>query len=458
MKLRFILALWAAKLSQPLLKITGHKGTNFPGELALKLCPEFLRYIAKPARIVAVTGTDGKTSVTNLICDMLEASGQRVLSNRAGANTNAGVSTCLLSGATIFNRTRFDVAALEVDERSAARVYPYVKPQLIAVTNLFRDSIMRNGHPEFIAAFLTANLPAESKLVLNADDLISSSVAPDNPRVYFGLDRLPTDVTDCINRLNDLRICPKCAGKLEYEYRRYHHIGRARCADCGFRSPDYDYEGKDVDLANMTITVADKSGSQTYRLLSDSIFNIYNLLTAVAVLREMGMDHQTIAGLAEKIDIVSSRFQAEKVGQVEVVMQMAKDRNALACSRAFDYVASRPGEKEILLMMNNLSDEVEWSENVCWLYDCDFEFLNNEQITHIVTTGPRGKDYNLRLRLAGVPEERISWARKEMDAADKLYLRPGSSVYILYGADNRSLDMGFRVREKVVKLAEEAGK
>ena len=115
MKLRFLMALWAAKLSQPLLKITKHNGTNFPGELALKLCPDFLKYVAKPRRIITVTGTDGKTSVSNLICDMLEAEGQRVLNNRAGSNINSGVATSLLSGCTIFNRTRYDVAVLEVD-------------------------------------------------------------------------------------------------------------------------------------------------------------------------------------------------------------------------------------------------------------------------------------------------------------------------------------------------------
>jgi hypothetical protein len=60
---------------------------------------------------------------------------------------------------------------------------------------------------------------------------------------------------------------------------------------------------------------------------------------------------------------------------------MAKDRNALAGSRAFDYVSAQPGNKELILMMNNLSDAKNWSENVCWLYDCDFEFLNGK-ISH----------------------------------------------------------------------------
>ena len=43
-KLRFLAALWAAKLSIVALKITRHNGTNFPGVLALRICPDFMKY------------------------------------------------------------------------------------------------------------------------------------------------------------------------------------------------------------------------------------------------------------------------------------------------------------------------------------------------------------------------------------------------------------------------------
>ena len=72
-KLRFLLALWLGKLSIPALKITHHNGTDFPGSLAVRLCPDFLRYVGKPKTIVAVTGTNGKTTVSNMLNDILEA-------------------------------------------------------------------------------------------------------------------------------------------------------------------------------------------------------------------------------------------------------------------------------------------------------------------------------------------------------------------------------------------------
>ena len=456
MKLRFIIALLLAKLSKPLLKITGHNGTDFPGKLALKICPDFLKYVAKPETIIAVTGTNGKTTVSNMTVDLLERSGKKVLNNRAGSNINSGISTALLNGVTIFNRAKYDTAVLEVDERSAKRIYPYVKPKIIAITNLFRDSIMRNAHPQYIADFLTANIPPETKLVLNADDLISSRVAPNNARVYFGIEKMDTDVAECRNRLSDIRICPECSHELKYEYLRYHHIGKAYCPACGFKAPDYDYAGADVSLENMTMRVKDAESSGEYRLISDSIFNVYNMVTVISIARELGMSHEEIAKIMDGMEVVATRYGSEKVGNVTLTNQMAKGLNALASSRAFDYVSHREGEKELFMMMSCMTDERHWSENTSWLYDCDFEFLNTPEITHIIATGPRAIDYKLRLVLAGVDEDKIDCIEDAEKAAESLRFVDGSTVYMFYAADQ--LDYVFKVREKIKALAKEAAK
>lgn len=161
-KLRFLLALWLAKLSVPALKITRHNGTDFPGSLALKLCPDFLRYVGKPGAIIAVTGTNGKTTVSNLLTDILEADGKKVLSNRSGSNITSGISTALLRGCDLLGRAKsYDMAVLEVDERASVRIFPYVKPDYVVVTNLTRDSIMRNAHPGYIADILTRSIPPD---------------------------------------------------------------------------------------------------------------------------------------------------------------------------------------------------------------------------------------------------------------------------------------------------------
>lgn len=451
-KLRFLFALWMARLSVPALKLTRHNGTDFPGTLALKLCPDFLHHIGRPGTIIAVTGTNGKTTVSNLLADLLERDGHRVIINRAGSNVASGVATALLKGCNLLGQVKdYDMAVLEVDERSSVRVYPHITPDVIAVTNLFRDSIMRNAHAEFIADIISRSVPASSLLVLNADDLISAGLAPENRRVYFGIDRLDTDTVDCVNLIDDVRICPRCAGKLHYDYRRYHHIGRAHCADCGFRSPDSDYLATGVDISAGTMRLRENGEEYPYRLITDSIFNVYNMVTVIAVLRQLGYSHERIAELMGSAAITESRHNVETAGHVTVIREMAKDKNALACSRVFQYIAQRPGRKEVMLLMNSLTDVPHWSENPCWFYDTDFEYLADESIERVVCTGLRCEDYKLRCLMAGVPEEKLVCAKDERDAAAMMAYVPGDELYVLYGTD--TLQLAYEVYEQMKDIA-----
>lgn len=444
---RFYLALWCAKLSVLALKLTGHRGTNYPGRVVLKICPDFLRRAGGPGKVLGVTGTNGKTTVCNLLISMLRADGKRVLENNQGSNTITGLCTAFIRDMTPGGRFRSEAAVLEIDERSSRVVFPMMAPDYLLINNLTRDSIMRNGHPEYISRVLTRAMDPKTKLILNGDDLIASGVAPENPRAYFGIESLEGDVKECINLVNDLQICPRCHSILEYESRRYHHIGRAFCPECGFRSPKCDYLARNADLENMTISIETGKWTKTFHLLNDSVFNIYNVVAVVAFLGELGYTPERIEKLLEQTEIVGSRYGVEEMGGFRIVRQMSKDRNALGSSRAFDYVAGQPGEKELILMMNNLSDAAVWSENVCWLYDCDFEFLNRDNIRNIVVTGPRARDYYLRLKFAGIDDSRIFFVGDEIDAPSALRFYEGESIYVLYGTD--SIDLADRVTEKI---------
>jgi hypothetical protein len=133
-------------------------------------------------------------------------------------------------------------------------------------------------------------------------------------------------------------------------------------------------------------------------------------------------------------------------------MQMAKQRNALANSRAFDYISSKPGEKQMLLMMNCQTDGKNWSENPCWMYDCDFEFLKKPDITRIVATGYRAKDLYLRLLFAGIEEEKLRCEHDEFEAAGLFDYSKESDIYVLYGTD--SYDLAKKVRASLIRNSE----
>ena len=126
------------------------------------------------------------------------------------------------------------MAVFELDERSAPRILPFIKPDLLLCTNIFRDSYKRNAHVEFILDILNQYIPDSTRLVLNADDLLCSSLKPHNRRAFFGIDLLPGEVPEPRNLVQDVRSCPQCGSPLEWEFRRYHHIGRARCPSAGW--------------------------------------------------------------------------------------------------------------------------------------------------------------------------------------------------------------------------------
>lgn len=452
-KIRFIFALVMAKLAIIALKITHHNGTNFPGIVALRICPDFLAYVNQPQKMIAVTGTNGKTTVSNLINDALKADGLVVLNNSLGSNINTGIATSLIYGVNIFNKEKYKIGVFEVDERSAPRIFPYLHFDYMIITNLSRDSIMRNAHPEYIRSLLEKYVSKDTKLILNADDLLSALILPSNDRVYFGIEKMASDLKESHNLINDIRVCPHCHHELAYEYVRYSNIGKAYCPHCEFKAPSYDYALGSVDTDKMTAVFKGPDGNHQYRLLNPSVFNIYNELILLTILSELGYSMTRREELLNKIDIVRSRFNFETVKGVEVVMLLAKDRNAYACSRVFEYIATSDRKKEIIMMMSSISDSKHWSENICWLYDADFEILLDKQVERIIATGPRGKDYTLRLALAGFDVSKIKTGAID-EAADKLLLNSDSTVYILYGTD--SIGEALKVKNKIIdRLKEE---
>ena len=196
--LKFRFALLLSKTAMRLQKILGMNASYFPGKLAIKLCPDFLGQIDKPETIITVTGTNGKTTVCNIILDILTDNGYDVLNNKAGSNINAGIASALISKSTLGGKAKNKIGLFEIDERSSKLIYPYIKPTYAVCTNLFRDSIHRNAHPEFIFDIISNSLPESSHLILNADDLISSFLAPNNKRTYFSIAKLDTDHDECI--------------------------------------------------------------------------------------------------------------------------------------------------------------------------------------------------------------------------------------------------------------------
>lgn len=445
--LRFLIALWISKAAMFLQKLLGMNASYFPGKLAIKLCPDFLGRIDKPETIITVTGTNGKTTCCNMLLDILTENGYDVLNNKAGSNIDAGIASALIAEASLTGRVSKKLGLFEVDERSSKKIYAYVHPNYTVCTNLFRDSIQRNAHPEFIFSFIDSSLPDDTHLILNADDPISSCLREGNKRSYFSIGRLPTDRDKCINIINDMRMCPKCHSGLEYEYVRYHHIGKMRCPVCGFASPEPDFlASPDWEKGSFTVRTAD--GEEEYPLVSSSVFNTYNQVTVVAMLRTFGLSAEAIAKSFSHLKIVETRFTSVEKNGVEVITNMTKGQNPVACSIVFDYIRNEPGRKEVILMLDDMTYK-KTTEIMTWVFDADFELLNHESITRVVAAGVRIHDYHLRLLLAGIPEDKIRCVENEADAPKELALERGEKVFILH--DLTTPVMTKRVRDGILE-------
>ena len=454
---KFYVALWGAKVGTVLLKILGRNATFFPGKFALKVCPDFIKKIDKPKTIIAVTGTNGKTTVCNMTEDVLRDNGFTFIDNRYGSNIDAGVTTSLIGGVSFFGKSKKDLAILEIDERSAPKIYPYLTPTYLVCTNLFRDSLIRNAHTEFISEILTKYIPKDTTLILNGDDLITSNIAPENKRMYFGIDRLNTDEEECKNIARDIVVCPKCNTKLKYDYVRYNHLGKAHCPNCDFGTPDIDYLVTKLDINNKKMVLRNKQKDETYDLISDNIINIYNILTVIVILKQIGLDSDKINMSLKKQKIVNTRYSEEKVNDVKLVTHLSKGMNPIACSRVFDYVRKYEGNKVVILLLDDLHEEANGSENTAWQYDTDYEFLNDDSIKQIIIAGVRYLDGYVRLQIAGVDPNKIIHERDELSAVEKIKLDNIETVFVLH--DLYSIELKENVRNKVkVKILERNGK
>ncbi len=444
---KFYIVLYLAKLSRIALKIIGRDATYFPGKLAVTLCPDFLGRIDKPKTIIGVTGTNGKTTVCNMIEDCLKENGYEFIDNHLGSNINSGLASTLIEGANLLGKQKKDLAVFEIDERSAVKIYPYITPTYLVCTNLFRDSLKRNAHTEFISNILTNNIPKETKLILNGDDLIVSGLAPENERVYFGIDRLETDLEKCENIVRDITVCPKCDTKLEYDFVRYNHVGRAHCPKCDFASPKINYEVTNIDFEKMKMWVKDEQKEENYDIINNNIINIYNMLATIAVLKEIGLTRNQINSVLKNQKIVDTRYSKEKVKNIEIITQLSKGMNPIACSRAFDYVRKEEGNKAVFVLLDDLHEAANSSENIAWHYDTDYEFLNSESIKQILTAGARYLDTYVRLQMADIPKEKIVYGRDEISLVDKLNLEGIDKVFILH--DLYSIDLKNQIKKKV---------
>ncbi len=163
------------------------------------------------------------------------------------------------------------------------------------------------------------------------------------------------------------------------------------------------------------------------------------MTAAIALLREFGLTCEQIEASYKKVKIVETRFHEEKIGGRTIVDMLAKGQNPIACSRVFDFVRKTPGQKAVILVIDDVHDSLKSTENTSWIYECDFEFLRDESVRQIVVGGKRAWDFQLRLLMAGVPKERIACCQQERETPRLLRLDGVDTVFLLHDICNNAM-------------------
>jgi UDP-N-acetylmuramyl tripeptide synthase len=149
-------------------------GSAMPGRVALLIDPQLLtRAVAGlPLGVVFVSGSNGKSTTTQMLVSVLRAHGVRVFTNPSGANLPQGVASAMLSELPLDGRLRAELAVLEVDEAFGPRLAVALDPHSVLLLNVQVDQLNRFYEPDRVTAMLEEfSRGASSRLVVNADDV-----------------------------------------------------------------------------------------------------------------------------------------------------------------------------------------------------------------------------------------------------------------------------------------------
>ena len=166
-------------------------GSALPGLVVERLDPSFLAWaLGKlPGGVVLVSGTNGKTTTTKIVVELLESQGMKVFTNPSGSNFIRGVVASVLSQISLTGRLHADIAVLELDEAHAVRFVKLVQPKYSLLLNVMRDQLDRFGEIDATARMLeTIGKATTDMVVINREDARLRAIGEHLPHVsYFGL-------------------------------------------------------------------------------------------------------------------------------------------------------------------------------------------------------------------------------------------------------------------------------
>ena len=383
-----MLSVIACKFARFALRLLGRGGTDFPGRVALKLCPGVLGELAKNVTTIIVTGTNGKTTTARMIEQSLADSGK---------------------SSSLTGKCKYEYAVIESDEAAFKTIGKLVNPKVVVVTNVFSDQLDRYGDIGQTLENIRIGIShsKDAVLCLNADDSISGSLAEgvDNPVVYYGVD---TPIyKNRVEEISDAPFCRKCRHAYVYDYVTYGHLGVYRCPECGCSRPVPQVSVTEVLASDAEHSrVVFREGEQTCEasINQPGGYNIYNACSAMACGKALGLD---MAETAKSLAAFSCGFGRMEKFEIEgVPLRMILIKNPAGCNQVLNFLSDLT---EPFTFAAVLSDKTQDGRDISWIWDVDFERLveMGDLLDRVLVSGNRAGDMALRFKYAGLPMDKL---------------------------------------------------
>lgn len=409
MSVRSSFATSAAGLARWGLRSVLHRnGGVLPGTVAMKIDPELLGTLGRMLdKSVVVTGTNGKTTTTNLITDAVAASGAITVCNRAGNNMEPGIVGALLEshGRIKHQGDTARIGVFECDELYTARVLPKLKPRFFVLLNLFRDQLDRCGEIDHTQDVIVQALESSrfTTLIFNADDPLCAAIADrvPNPAIPFGLtEATGTETT----RISESRFCPKCGTPLDYAFVQYGQLGSYACPECGWSRPELARSVSRVALTPKGYSF-DATGKNEQVTHIDTSYNglymVYNVAAAFFAAQQLGARAEQFQHVLDAYVPAGGRMASWDVAGRKVVSNLAK--NPVGFDRQIQQIKTAGGTLAAFFLNDNDAD----GHDVSWIWDVDFERIADTPGLVAFAGGTRAHDMQVRLKYAGIEAQII---------------------------------------------------
>ncbi|MDI9589496.1 MAG: MurT ligase domain-containing protein [Acidobacteriota bacterium] len=407
MSIRSAAAIAACKASYRVMRLLGRTARALPGMIALKIDPNIIDRLSRGHRAIAITGTNGKTTTTHVVQQAVINTYGTAAYDPSSTNLAQGIATTLCLDSTLSGRRMSDWAVIECDEGATKVLLPATRPQVLVVTNLYRDQVDRYTSWTTARDYIikAAQASPDTVLVLDADCQVTASIADavSNEVVWFGVE-CPV-YEEGIGDFDEHVACVDCGTELEFGTRTFAHLGDYSCPGCGRTHHEADIACTRIENRrerSCTLTLRINGVEQVVEANVRAGYDVYNAVAAVAGLLATGMPEQDVFRALARFTHAAHRFEIFDVDGTPTRLLLMK--NTAGCNQLINMLVSEGQLPQHLVCL--LAAEIMDGLSTEWIQDVRWERLCGPD-TQVIVGGPKYADMRDRLLRAGVQGHRM---------------------------------------------------